>query len=223
MEESILYSIDKPSWDKTFFDIIDVIAQRSDDPNTKLGSIISSPTNDIISMGYNGLPRGIKPESHKVNRPTKYCYMGHAEENAILNCLRNGSSIPPSSRLYVQMVPCVVCTRMIIQSGIHEVVIGNVKSSNPKWREDWKTSRDMLEEAGVLWRFWFDVHKIISNENEYMIHVEIDGQTYEISIRQAIHYQKQYDKEEIDLSDKDLLLRYVNFHNANLVSTFTSR
>lgn len=142
----------KPSWDHTFFDMIDVIAKRSDDPNTKLGAIIVSPDNDIISIGYNGLPRGIDPSKANTTRPTKYAFMAHAEENAILNCVRNNTVIPESSRLYVQMVPCVVCTRAIIQSGIKMVVIGDTKSSNPKWEDDWKTSQLMLVEAGVSWR-----------------------------------------------------------------------
>jgi dCMP deaminase len=139
------------SWDETFFDIIDVIAQRSDDPDTKLGAIIVGPNNDIISIGYNGLPRGIKPTETNTKRPTKYDYMEHAESNAILNCVRNNTKIPEGSKLYVQMVPCVVCTRMIIQAGISQVIIGSTESSNPKWREDWETSSLMLDEAGVQW------------------------------------------------------------------------
>lgn len=142
----------KVSWDKTFFDIINVIAQRSDDPNTKLGSIIVSKDNDIISIGFNGLPRGVKPTPRKLQRPTKYDFMEHAESNSILNCVRNNTLIPPNSRLYVQMTPCVNCTRAIIQSGISEVVIGDTVSSNPKWEEDWVTSQLMLVEASVSWR-----------------------------------------------------------------------
>lgn len=141
----------KVSWDKTFFDIIDVIAQRSDDPNTKLGAIIVSPDNNIISIGYNGLPRGIEPTELNTTRPTKYDYMEHAESNAILNCVRNSIAIPQRSKLYVQMVPCVTCTRAIIQAGIGEVIIGNTVSSNPKWEEDWATSNTMLTEAGIKW------------------------------------------------------------------------
>lgn len=141
----------KESWDDTFFGIIDVIAKRSDDPNTKLGAIIVSPNNDIISMGYNGLPRGIEPTKANTTRPTKYAFMCHAESNAILNCVRTHTMIPESSRLYVQMIPCVVCTRAIIQAGIKKVIIGNTQSSNPKWEDDWKTSKLMLVEAGVSW------------------------------------------------------------------------
>lgn len=141
----------KVSWDKTFFDIIDVIAQRSDDPDTQLGAIIVSPTNDIISMGYNGLPRGIKPTELNTTRPTKYDYMCHAESNAILNCVRNSTTIPAGSRLYVQMAPCVTCTRAIIQAGISKIIIGTTTSSNPKWGEDWAISKDMLFEAGTGW------------------------------------------------------------------------
>ena len=141
----------KVSWDETFFDIIDVIAKRSDDPNTKLGAIIVSPSNDIISIGYNGLPRGIAPTKANTERPTKYAFMCHAESNAILNCVRTHTMIPESSRLYVQMIPCVTCTRSIIQAGIKRVIIGKTQSSNPKWEEDWKVSKLMLVEAGVSW------------------------------------------------------------------------
>ena len=143
----------RPSWDETFFDILSVLAKRSDDPNTKLGSLIVSTNKDILSLGYNGLPRGIKPTELNTTRPTKYPYMVHAEENAILNAGRNGIALKDSI-LYVDMFPCMNCARAIIQAGIAEVVVGHITTDSGNWTDVQSQAREMFQEAGVKLRQW---------------------------------------------------------------------
>ncbi len=138
----------RPSWDKTFFDILAVLAKRSDDPNTKLGSLVVSEENDILSLGYNGLPRGIKPTENNTSRPTKYPYMVHAEENAILNAGRKGVALR-GSKLYVEMFPCMNCARAIVQAGIREVVVGNVITNSGNWKDQQRQAYDLFQEAKV--------------------------------------------------------------------------
>lgn len=141
----------RPSWDETFFDILSVLAKRSDDPNTKLGSLIVSREHDILSLGYNGLPRGIEPTKFNTTRPTKYPYMVHAEENAILNAGRKGVALK-GSILYVTMFPCMRCARAIIQAGVSEVVVGNTTSNSGNWEDEQYKASAMFEEVGIKMR-----------------------------------------------------------------------
>ena len=46
------------SWDEYFMGIAMLSAERSKDPNTEVGACIVSDDNRILSMGYNGAPRG---------------------------------------------------------------------------------------------------------------------------------------------------------------------
>lgn len=138
----------RPTWDDIFFNIADAISYRSDDPHTKLGCVITTQDHTILSMGFNGLPRGIKPTPELLNRPDKYSYMEHAERNAIYNARTS----LVGARLYVQMFPCTSCARAIIQKGISEIVVGKTQSENPNWDKEMKTSIRMFEEANVKWR-----------------------------------------------------------------------
>ena len=46
------------TWDEYFMGVAYLSAKRSKDPNTQVGSCIVSSDHKILSMGYNGLPRG---------------------------------------------------------------------------------------------------------------------------------------------------------------------
>lgn len=109
----------KPSWEATFFEICEVLARRSDDPRTKLGCVIVDEKNRIVSLGYNGLPRGFEPTEERTTAPDKYRWMVHAEQNTILNA--RGSV--EGCTLYVPILPCPVCANTIIQAGIKMVVM----------------------------------------------------------------------------------------------------
>ncbi len=70
---------------------------RSKDPNTQVGACIVSPDNKILSMGYNGFPKGCSDDEFPWEREndndrnlTKYPFVTHSELNAILN-YRGGS------------------------------------------------------------------------------------------------------------------------------------
>jgi dCMP deaminase len=115
---------EKPSWDDYFMSIALLVGMRSIDPSAKYGSVIVGKDNKILSIGYNGPPRGMKDEKLSMSRPQKYLIMEHAEKNAILN---KQFSIDGST-LYVMAMPCVNCLRSIIQSGIKKVIHGNFKS-----------------------------------------------------------------------------------------------
>ena len=98
------------SWDEYFMGVADLSGLRSKDPNTQVGACIVSGDNKILSMGYNGLPKGCSDDEFPWNREaegdsynTKYMYVTHSELNAILN-YRGGSL--EGSKLYVTLFPC---------------------------------------------------------------------------------------------------------------------
>ena len=113
------------TWDQYFMGIAKLSAMRSKDPHTQVGACIVGEDNKILSMGYNGMPRGCSDEKFPWGRDgadpleTKYIYVCHAELNAILNY--SGGSLK-GSRIYTTLFPCNECTKALIQVGIREVI-----------------------------------------------------------------------------------------------------
>ncbi|MFW5842084.1 MAG: deoxycytidylate deaminase [Bacillota bacterium] len=138
------------SWDEYFMGVARLSAMRSKDPSTQVGACIVSATKRIVGIGYNGFPRGIDDDQYPWENEgefinTKYPYVVHAEPNAILN-----STVQlDDATLYVTLFPCHECAKLIIQSGIKEIVyIEN------KYQEEVsvKASMRMLNDAGVSLR-----------------------------------------------------------------------
>lgn len=112
------------SWDEYFMGVAILSGMRSKDPNTQVGACIVSSDNKILSMGYNGLPRGCSDDEFPWSREgdsldNKYFYTAHSELNAILN-YRGGNL--EEAKIYVTLFPCNECAKAIIQSGITTVV-----------------------------------------------------------------------------------------------------
>jgi dCMP deaminase len=130
-------------WDKRFLDLCEHVATWSKDPSTKLGSVIVDDKKRIVSVGYNGFPRGVFDfEERYDDRPTKYLFVAHAERNA----LDNAPMMVDNCTLYVTLLPCNECAKSIIQKGITKVV-----TYRPT-REDvfnWNITLSMFNEAGV--------------------------------------------------------------------------
>ena len=139
------------SWDEYFMGVAMLSAERSKDPNTDVGACIVSQDNRILSMGYNGAPRGLHDDQMHWKRTgdfkeTKYAYVCHAELNAILN-YRGGSL--EGATLYVTLFPCNECAKAIIQCGISEVVYDCDKYEHTM---SVIASKKMLKAAGVVVR-----------------------------------------------------------------------
>ena len=112
------------SWDEYFMGVAMLSGMRSKDPNTQVGACIVSQDNKILSMGYNGFPKGCDDDEFPWARTgesneTKYPFVTHAELNAILN-YRGGSL--EGAKIYVALFPCNECAKAIIQSGIKEII-----------------------------------------------------------------------------------------------------
>lgn len=137
----------RASWDEVFMEMAQVIAKRSPDPDYQVGAVIVTPQNTVAGAGYNGAPRGIEQDSVPWNNEDKHFYIAHAEANAILNATQNLHGC----RIYVVLYPCFECMKMIIQTGIVEVIYlddSKLKNNNPKFV--W--AKRLAEKAGIKLR-----------------------------------------------------------------------
>lgn len=137
-------------WDKYFMGVAILSAMRSKDPNTQVGACIVNTKNRIIGIGYNGFPTGLNDDDFPwANQgeflDTKYAYVVHAEPNAILNSIEKLDD----STIYVTLFPCNECAKLVIQSGIKEIVYLDDKYNNT---ENDIASKRMLDAAGVKYR-----------------------------------------------------------------------
>jgi dCMP deaminase len=118
----------RPEWDTFFMTLAFLISQRSIDAHTKHGTVVVSPDNTILSVGYNGPPRGCLDCNIPLERPDKYMYMAHSEENAIANAARHGIRLKDSI-FYITGMPCTACFRKIINVGASKIIYGPISSN----------------------------------------------------------------------------------------------
>ena len=120
-------------WDARFMELAGTIAGWAScyKENRKIGAVIVK-NKRIVTTGYNGAPAGIKTcvergecLRQKLGIPSgtraELCYAVHAEQNAIIQAARLGSSIDGAT-LYCTHQPCVLCAKMIVNAGIRRVV-----------------------------------------------------------------------------------------------------
>lgn len=140
------------SWDEYFMAVAKLAGMRSKDPNSQVGSCIVSADNKILSIGYNGFPRGCSDDEFPWARDNedplenKYAFVTHSELNAILN-YRGGSL--EGTKLYVSLFPCNECAKAIIQAGIKTVIYGDDKYEGTP---SVTASKMMFQAAGVAFR-----------------------------------------------------------------------
>jgi len=129
-EISDQFKLSRPGWDEYFMRIAKVVASRSNCVKRKVAAVIVKDKR-IISTGYNGTPRGTRncseggcPRCNNFSESGKNldeCLCSHGEENAIVQASYHGISIKDSV-IYTTFSPCLLCTKMIINAGIKEVV-----------------------------------------------------------------------------------------------------
>lgn len=136
-------------WDLRFLDMAYHVSTWSKDPSTKVGSVIVDGDNRVVSIGFNGFPKGLKDSKERLDdRETKYKLVVHSEINAILFANRSLKGC----RLYIYpFMPCNNCAGPVIQSGIKKVIAPNNNDSrwNGDWKENFKLSQMMFDEADV--------------------------------------------------------------------------
>ena len=108
------------TWDQWFLLKCRTVALKSKDPHTKVGAVIADGTRQL-SEGYNGFPSGMNNLGFMWERPEKYNWVVHAEENAVAWAARRGIAVEGGT-LYCSLHPCAKCARLIAAAGIVEVV-----------------------------------------------------------------------------------------------------
>jgi dCMP deaminase len=143
----------RPTWDEYFMSIAKVVAMRSNCMKRKVAAIIVKDRR-VISTGYNGTPRGAKncneggcPRCNNMaesGTALDECLCCHGEENAITQAAYHGIRLKGST-LYTTFAPCLLCTKMIINSGIAEVVYNQDYPLNER-------ALALLNECGIVLR-----------------------------------------------------------------------
>ena len=131
-------------WSERFMELAEHVAEWSKDPSTKVGCVIVDKQNRVVSLGFNGFPRGIKdlPTRYK-NKETKYLFVAHAERNA----LDNAPLSVEGCTLYSPLLPCNECAKSIIQKGIKKVVSYHPTEDRPHL--NWEITKQMFLEAEI--------------------------------------------------------------------------
>lgn len=131
-------------WDKRFIGLALHVAEWSKDPSTRVGAVIVDNKQRVISMGYNGPPRGVS--DHYVTREDKLFKTIHAEENAVLFAKQDLTG----ATVYVTHPPCANCAAKLVQSGVSRVVFPSPSEDFlSRWKESYYAALGMFVEAGV--------------------------------------------------------------------------
>jgi len=126
-----------------------LVAKRSTCLRRKVGAILVKE-HRILCTGYNGAPTGLRHcleigclrDTLKVPSGQRHelCRALHAEQNVLIQAAYHGISVAGSS-LYCTNLPCVICTKMLINAGIRSILYAEGYAD--------PLSRDMLAEAGI--------------------------------------------------------------------------
>ena len=140
----------RPSWDEYFMEITHLVARRSTCLRRQVGAILVKDKN-ILATGYNGAPSGVAHcldvgcLREKLGVPSgerhELCRGLHAEQNAIIQAAKHGTNIDDST-LYCTTMPCIICSKMIINAGIRRIVFDEGDSDT--------RAAEMIEESGVI-------------------------------------------------------------------------
>ena len=122
----------RPDWDHYFMEIAQVVSKRSTCLRRSVGAVIVK-NKQILATGYNGTPHGVVncfaggcprcAHTSESGTHLEECLCVHAEQNAICQAALHGHAIEGST-IYITISPCLTCAKLIINSGISEVVYG---------------------------------------------------------------------------------------------------
>lgn len=143
----------KHGWTKRWMQMAQLVATWSKDKSRRTGCVIVDERQCIVSLGWNGFPRGVDdfvPERRE--RPLKMMWTHHAETNAICNAAANGHKTLGCT-MYLIWYPCATCAREIIQAGITALICVEPDWNDANWKDDFSIVRDMLDEARIKVEF----------------------------------------------------------------------
>lgn len=131
-----------------YWGVVEAVARMSKDRATQVGAIALDDDYNILATGRNGFPRGVNDDiDQRHERPEKYLWTSHAEENLVAQSAYSGRSLKDSTVLVSALFPCATCARMLIQAGVRRVIAPAV--SNARWLEQNQVAKQMFNEANV--------------------------------------------------------------------------
>jgi len=136
------------SWDTDLLDLAQWWAsRRSKDPSTKVGAVVVNDHHEILSIGYNGFPRGFPDDPDLYyDRDFKLRHIAHAERNAL--DLAKGDVT--GATIYVSPLPmCAECAKTVVQRRLKRVVVRGDLLHHERWRESWADAKGILHHGGV--------------------------------------------------------------------------
>lgn len=136
--ESLTRSLnERIDWDTYFMSIAFLISSRSSCDRLHVGCVLVKDTR-IISVGYNGfLPK--TPHTSFIRDGHEIATV-HAEQNAISDCAKRGVDCNECTA-YVTHYPCINCAKILIASGIKNIIYNNVYNNDPLVEELAKLSK----------------------------------------------------------------------------------
>lgn len=161
-------------WDKRFMNLAKHIATWSKDKRTGVGAVIVNDKKKVLSLGFNGNPRGVRDDiEEREKKPEKDYYVIHAERNA----LDEAETSLVGATIYCTFFTCATCAHGIIQKGLKKVVAPEPNWEDKRYADSQKAAMNMYKEAGVEVEFY----KI--DDNNLMVFYEIGcggGKVYDV-------------------------------------------
>ncbi|OGJ43001.1 hypothetical protein A3B60_02640 [Candidatus Peregrinibacteria bacterium RIFCSPLOWO2_01_FULL_39_12] len=161
----------RPSKDEYYLDLAKSVCRRSTCTKVEMGAVIIKD-DQVVATGYCGAPRGTKSSQEhgfclrrKLGIPSGHryemCRSVHAEQNAIINAARSGTSllggdmyiygkIQGEDGAVLDAFPCFICKKMLINCGLKRVVC-SLKDGSSKiflvdeWMEEWRKN-DIIDD-----------------------------------------------------------------------------
>lgn len=151
-------------WKDYFRQQLWIAQSMSKDANTQVGSlIIDTNSKVVVASGWNDLPRGVIHTPERNERPLKYLYTCHSEQNCLMNALRLGQRVNGLTML-CSLACCAQCSASIVNSGIGEVVTPVPDFNHISCGEQYTHSIAIMREGGVQWVYDNSLIKRGTNE-----------------------------------------------------------
>lgn len=151
MDHPTLVPASPSKWDRRFFQLAHLIGTWSEDKSRQIGAVVVGPANEVRSIGFNGLPRGVSAaidSRHSREGGEKYYWFEHAERNAIYNAARVGIATGGCT-LYSTLFPCSDCLRALVQSGVGTLKTFAPPADDAYYQRSFEVSLEIAGEAGL--------------------------------------------------------------------------
>lgn len=135
-------------WDLRFLELARLVSTWSKDPSTQTGAVIVRPNKTVVSLGFNGFPRGMSDaEENYVNRELKYRKIIHCEMNAMIHA---PESVQGCTLYTVPFACCERCVVHMVQAGITRFVYPQSPTDQlTRWRDAFIKTREFLHEVSA--------------------------------------------------------------------------